>query len=137
MPLLRNQNIMDGQTGGRTDRLRESSIPSGHFLPVQWGRNISAHSQRQISSIFPDFIIFFQKKLRKNCHKKTKTSVDLNISIDQAVSVTTCSCKQLDYTGYRYVYWWYPICIEQSGAKNDVQADKNTIFSKPSFTLVR
>ena len=63
----------------------------------------------------PDFIIFLKKKNEeKNATKKKKKgSVNLNVSIDHAVYVTTCCCKQLLnilITGY--VYWQKLIYIE-------------------------
>ena len=75
---------------------------SGHFLPVQRGRNLAIIGpipNAKYPQFFPMSSYFFpQKNDEKNATKKKQQqqwSIVLNLSIDHTVSVTTCNCKQL------------------------------------------
>ena len=93
----------------KIDEICPLVIPSQGIFCLFIGAKIRPHSQRQISSIFPNFIIFFPpkkwRKKKKNATKKkkeTRTKCQ-NECIDWSCSV--CNHVQLqttiDYTGYR------------------------------------
>ena len=118
-------------------------ITAEHFLPDQCGRNPAPFPMPNILYFSQFHHNFSKQNEEKKCHKKKKKntkrkrSVDLNVPIDHAVSVTTCSCKRLlIILVTSYAYWRYWISVIRLGPKTMCAHTKNTKIMLVNLALL-